>query len=101
MPAATKSLAVADRYIAEKRNAGTVRVGQISKEFSGEASAVDTVFEYPTLPLEANMPSPTQLQASAGSTIQTAKLAISALGKPRKWQFTLQLEWSNKANQCL
>ena len=30
MPAATKSLAAADRYIAEERNSGTVRVGQVS-----------------------------------------------------------------------
>jgi hypothetical protein len=48
MSAATKSLAAADRYIAEERNAGTVRVGQVSKEFSGEASFADTVSEYST-----------------------------------------------------
>jgi hypothetical protein len=48
MPAATRSLPTADRYIAAERNAGTVRVGRVSKEFSGEASVADTVSEYST-----------------------------------------------------
>ena len=41
MPAATRSLPAADRYIAAERNAGAVRVGRVSKEFSGEASVAD------------------------------------------------------------
>src|SRR3984957_19800290 len=48
MPATTKALPVADRYIAAERNVGTVRVGRVSKEFSGEASVADTVSEYST-----------------------------------------------------
>lgn len=46
--AATNSLAEADRYIAAERKAGTVKGGQVSKEFSGEVSVADTVSEYPT-----------------------------------------------------
>jgi TonB family protein len=100
LSAATTTSAPADRATAAV-NAGAGKVGEVSKKFSGEAPVVDTVPEYPTLALEANIQARVVLDAVIGAngTLRNVRLVSSpsmldatVLEAVKKWRYRPRYE---------
>jgi TonB family protein len=94
--ASTNSSAGAERSVAADANPSAGKVGQVSKQFSGEAPVVDTVPKYPTLALEANVQGRVVLNAiiAANGTLRDVRLVsppsmldATVLEALKKWRY--------------